>query len=409
MISIERTSERKVANSGEFSCYAMHQADRIEESRRLLEGGYPMSEQHAAADHDHDEHDHDHEHEHHDEHDEHEHQHDDHDHDHEHGGHGGHGHEHGKVDADLYGNKAGLRAVQISTAGMLLVSIIQFAIALFGGSAGLFADALHNLGDVFTTVALWIAFVISNRAANRRYTYGYYRSEDLAGIFIVLVIIASAVAGAVESILKLTSGAVPTQLYLSMAAALVGVAGNELLAQYKISVGTRINSVPLIADGQHSRIDGLTSLAAFVGLIGVALGFPLADPIAGLVITAVILTVVYSTTRSVLQRLLDAVDPRLIPSILTIASKVPGVEAVTEPRARWIGHTLHVSLNIEVDPELKLADAHAIAEEVRHRLVHEVKGLSEAIIHTDPSSHGGDFHQLMAHHQQEAQRPLIER
>src|SRR5947209_11152489 len=224
--------------------------------------------------HEHDEHEHDHEHEH----DEHshdqDHEHDLHDeHEHGHGGQEGHGHEHGKVDADLYGNKAGLRAVQISTAGMLLVSIIQFAIALFGGSAGLFADALHNLGDVFTTVALWIAFVISNRAANHRYTYGYYRSEDLAGIFIVLVIIASAVAGAVESIQKLTSGSVPTQLYLSMAAALVGVAGNELLAQYKISVGKRINSVPLIADGQHSRIDGLTSLAAFIGLVGVRLGF----------------------------------------------------------------------------------------------------------------------------------------
>src|SRR5947209_3774251 len=380
MISIERTSERKVANSGEFSCYAMHQADRIEESRRLLEGGYPMSEQHAAADHDHDEHDHDHEHEHH----------DDHDHDHEHGGHGGHGHEHGKVDADLYGNKAGLRAVQISTAGMLLVSIIQFAIALYGGSAGLFADALHNLGDVFTTVALWIAFVISNRAANHRYTYGYYRSEDLAGIFIVLVIIASAVAGAVESIQKLTSGSVPTQLYLSMAAALVGVAGNELLAQYKISVGKRINSVPLIADGQHSRIDGLTSLAAFIGLIGVQLGFPITDPVAGLVITVVILTVVYSTSRSVLQRLLDAVDPRVVPSIINTAIEVPGVEEVTDVRARWIGHTMHVVMNIEVDAELTLAKAHAIAEEVRHRLFHRVKGLSEAIIHTDPHSHDED-------------------
>src|SRR5438874_3163380 len=335
----------------------------------------PESEHHH--DHDHDENQHSH-----DDHEDHDHDHGEHDHEHNaHGGHG-HGHEHGRVDADLYGNREGLRAVQISTAGMFAVAAIQFIIAFIGGSAGLFADALHNLGDVLTTVALWIAFVISSRAANRRYTYGYYRAEDLAGIFIVLVIIASAVAGAVESILKLTTGSVPTQLYLSMAAALIGVAGNEILAQYKISVGKRINSVPLIADGQHSRIDGLTSLAAFIGLIGVTLGFPLADPIAGLVITAVILTVVYSTTRSVLQRLLDAVDPRLIPSILTIASKVPGVEAVTDPRARWIGHTLHVTLNIEVDPELKLVDAHAIAEEVRHRLVHEVKGLSEAIIHT---------------------------
>src|SRR5436190_8076149 len=132
--------------------------------RRMQE---PESERH----HDHDEHQHDHdEHAGHGDHGDHGHDHDEQQHDHDHGAHG-HGHEHGRVDADLYGNKAGLRAVQISTAGMLLVSIIQFAIALFGGSAGLFADALHNLGDVFTTVALWIAFVISNRAANHRYTY----------------------------------------------------------------------------------------------------------------------------------------------------------------------------------------------------------------------------------------------
>lgn len=375
-----------------------------------------MQEHHTDIDHDHDHDDHDHGHDGH-EHGEHSHDHDGHEHDHDleehegHGehGHGGHGHEHGRVDADLYGNRAGLRAVQISTAGMFIVAAIQFVIAGIGGSAGLFADALHNLGDVLTTVALWIAFVIARRAANQRYTYGYHRTEDLAGIFIVLVIIASAVAGAVESILKLTSGAPPTQLPLSMAAALVGVAGNELLAQYKITVGKRINSVPLIADGQHSRIDGLTSLAAFVGLIGVALGLRIADPIAGLFITVVILTVVYSTTRSVLQRLLDAVDSRVVPSIVSIASEVPGVEAVNDVRARWVGHTLHVAMNIEVDAELTMIKAHAIAEEVRHRLFHRVKGLSEAIIHTDPHSHDEDYHQLVAHHMEESQRPVVER
>src|SRR5713101_8173211 len=234
----------------------------------------------TESDHEHDTHNHSHKHE-------------THNHDHDEQDKHGHGHEHGKVDTDLFGNRAGLRAVQVSTAGMLLVSAIQFAIAWIGGSAGLFADALHNFGDVLTTVALWIAFIISTRAANQRYTYGYYWTEDLAGIFIVLIIIASAVASAVESIQKLTSGSIPTQIYLSMAAALIGVAGNELLAQYKISVGKRINSVSLIADGHHSRIDGLTYLAAFIGLIGVKLGFPKADPIAGIVITIVIVTVVF--------------------------------------------------------------------------------------------------------------------
>src|SRR5437588_9188386 len=372
-----------------------------------------MQEHHTDIDH---HHDHDHGHDEH-EHGEHSHDHDGHEHDHDleeqegHGelGHGGHGHEHGRVDADLYGNRAGLHAVQISTVGMLLVAAIQFAIADIGGSAGLFADALQNLGAVLTTVALWIALVIARRAANQRYTYGYHRTEDLAGIYIVLVIIACAVAGAVESILKLTSGTPPTQLPLSMAAALVGVAGNELLAQYKISVGKRINSVPLIADGQHSRIDGLTSLAAFAGLVGVRLGFPIADPIAGIVITVVIVTVVFSTSRSVLQRLLDSVDPHIVPSIIATAREVPGVEEVTDVRARWVGHTLHVAMNIEVDAELTLAKAHAIAEEVRHRLFHSVKGLSEATIHTDPSSASGDHHSALAHHIQEAQRPVVRR
>jgi cation diffusion facilitator family transporter len=341
--------------------------------------------------------------------DEHDHGHNDYAHDeHEHG-HGVHGHEHGKVDAELYSNEVGLRAVQVSTAGMLLVSVIQFAIAIIGGSAGLFADALHNSGDVLTTVALWIAFVLSNRAANQRYTYGYHRTEDLAGIFIVLVIIGSAVASAIESIIKLASGTVPTQLYLSMAAAIVGIIGNEALAQYKISVGKRINSVPLVADGQHSRIDGLTSLAALIGLIGVTFGLRLTDPIAGLVITAVILTVVYSTAKSVLQRLLDAVDPRIVPSIYRVASEVPGVEGVNDVRARWVGHTLHTSLNIEVEPTLTLAKAHDIAEEVRHRLFHRINGLSSAVIHTDPHSHDEDPHARLAHHMQEAQRSIAPR
>lgn len=342
-------------------------------------------------------------------HDKHEHSHDEHERGHGHGS-GGHGHEHGRVEADLYNNRAGLRAVQISTAGMLLVSVVQLLIALSGGSAGLFADALHNLGDVLTTVALWLAFVVSSRAANRQYTYGYHRAEDLAGIFIVLVIIASAAASAVESILKLTSGNIPTQLYLSMAAAAVGCLGNEALAQYKINVGKRINSVPLVADGQHSRIDGLTSLAALLGLIGVRLGLPLADPLAGILITVVILGVVYSTSRSVLQRLLDAVDPRVVPSILTTASAVEGVEAVTEIRARWLGRAMHISMNIEVDATLTLFQAHEIAEHVRHHLFHELPGVAEVIIHTDPSSASGDAHQETAHHvQQAAQRPVVER
>lgn len=334
--------------------------------------------------------------------------HEDHAHNHDKHGkhmHHGHGHEHGRIETDLYSHRVGLRAVQISTAGMLLVALIQILIALGGGSAGLFADALHNLSDVLTTVALWIAFLVSQRAANRQYTYGYYRAEDLAGIFIVLVIVASAGASAVESILKLMSGTLPSQLYLSMGAAAIGCLGNEVLAQYKIRVGRRINSVPLIADGQHSRIDGLTSLAALLGLLGVQLGWPLADPLAGILITLVILSMVYGTSRNVLRRLLDAVDPQVVPAIIEAAHAIEGVETITNVKARWLGRALHISMNIEVNAALTLAQAHDIAEHVRHKLFHNIAGVADVIVHIDPS---GDAHQETAHHSQAVPRPLVE-
>lgn len=129
-------------------------------------------------------------------------------------------------------------------------------------------------------------------------------------------------------------------------------------------------------------------------------------------ITVVIIGVVYSSGKSVLQRLLDSVDPHIVPAIIGEASQVPGVEGVNEVRARWVGHTLHVALNIEVDGALTLAQAHDIAEEVRHRLFHSIAGISEAIIHTDPHSHDTgdtDYHRLMAHHMQAAQRSIAPR
>ena len=198
-------------------------------------------------------------------------------------------HSHTHAQPEVSTDDRAIRAARLATFGLLLTAVIQLAIVALGRSAALFADALHNLGDVSTTVALWIAFLVSRRAATRAYTYGFQRVEDLAGVFIVLVILASAALAGWEPIAKMRSGEAPSHLAISMAAALVGVAGNELVALYKIRVGRQINSAALVADGLHSRIDGLASLAAFIGLVGVALGFNCTGPPAGLAIPLVIL------------------------------------------------------------------------------------------------------------------------
>jgi len=258
------------------------------------------------------------------------------------GGSHGHGHGHGHSHAPVpladppAGEDQGLRAVKVSAAGLGLTAAVEFAFVAASGSVALLADGLHNLGDVFTTGTLWVAFLVGRRQPDRGHTFGFARAEDVAGVLVVLAIAASAVVAASESLAKLVGGVPPLRNPgWALAAAFVGVAGNEAVARYKLQVGRRINSVPLEADGRHSRVDGLASLAAAAGIAGAWAGWPAADPLAGLLLSAVIAWVLVGTTRDVLARLLDRVDPEVIDEVEAVAASVEGVEAVHSVRARW--------------------------------------------------------------------------
>src|SRR5438034_607736 len=212
----------------------------------------------------------------------------------------GHGHSHASA-GDLLreGSEAGIRSLRISALGLLLTSAIQFTVVAIGGSVALMADALHNLGDVLTSIVLWVALIATRRAADKSYTFGYQRFEDLAGLGVVLAIFASAAVAAYVAVTHLVDNTVPTHLALGMAAGGVGFAGNEIVAQIKVRQGKKIGSSALVAEGQHSRIDGLASLAAIAGLGGVLAGWRLADPIAGLVLVAVIVAVGVQAARPI--------------------------------------------------------------------------------------------------------------
>jgi len=321
-------------------------------------------------------------------------------------GHGrghGHSHAHAPVPVPLAGSPAGedegLRAVRLSAIGLGLTAAVEFAFVAASGSVALLADGLHNLGDVFTTVTLWVAFVVGRRQPDRGHTFGFARAEDVAGVLVVLAIAASAVVAAWESLARLTGDAAALRNPgWALAAAMVGVAGNEAVARYKLEVGRRINSVPLEADGRHSRVDGLASLAAAAGIAGAWAGWPAADPLAGLLLSAVIVWVLAATTRDVLARLLDRVDPEVIDEIERAAASVPGVEAVHAVRARWVGRSLHVLVHVEVDPALPLRAAHELGEQARHAVFHALPGVAAVDLHLDPAgidehdSHGETMH-----------------
>lgn len=333
----------------------------------------------------------------------------DHDHGHEHGRLGwlrelipfGHGHSHGDVNVDsvLESSERGIWALKISLVGLGVTALFQLVIVLISGSVGLLADTIHNFSDALTAVPLWIAFVLGRRPANRRYTYGYGRAEDVAGVIIVLLIFLSAVVAGYESYRKFVDPQPVRNVGWVVAAAIIGFAGNEGVALFRIRVGRAIGSAALVADGQHARVDGLTSLVVLFGALGSAAGFPLADPIVGLLITIAILFIVKDTGVTMWRRLMDAVDPEVVDGIERTAASIPGVEQAHGVRVRWLGHKLQAELHVTVDEELPTRESHRVVEEARHALFHAQPRLATINIHVDPCGHGGaDPHALTAHH-----------
>ncbi|GAA4336998.1 cation diffusion facilitator family transporter [Streptomyces venetus] len=344
-------------------------------------------------------------------------------HGHGHGDHGHEGHAHGhspdglrhrlshlltphshetadKVDSALESSARGMRALWVSLAVLGVTALAQAVVVVASGSVALLGDTVHNAADALTAVPLAIAFALGRRAATRRFTYGYGRAEDLAGLVIVLTIAASAVFAGWTAVDRLLAPRPVEHVPAVAVAALVGFAGNEWVARYRIRVGRAIGSAALVADGLHARTDGFTSLAVLLGAGGSALGWQLADPIVGLAITAAIALVLRDAAREVFRRVMDAVDPALVDRAERVLTEVTGVRGVGELRLRWIGHRLRAEVAVVVDGDVTVREAHRIAVEAEHALLHAVPRLTAALVHADPAPSPGeaDPHLPLAHH-----------
>ena len=312
-----------------------------------------------------------------------------------------HSHDAGEsIAAALETSQEGMRALKISLAGLAVTAAIQLVVVITSGSVALLSDTIHNFADALTAVPLGVAFWLGRRPPTNRYTYGYGRAEDLAGVFIVAVIAVSSVVAAWEAVARIQHPRSVSGVGWVAAAGVVGFAGNELVARYRIRVGRRIGSAALVADGMHARTDGFTSLAVVAGAIGVAAGWNDADPAVGLLITIAVLVVLKNAARDIYRRLMDSVDPELVEAARATLNAMPGVSGVERVRIRWVGHALLAEADLAADAGLTLSEAHEIADEAEHRLLHELPRLARATIHLNPSGEdgGGDPHSITAHH-----------
>ena len=293
----------------------------------------------------------------------------------------------------------GIWAVKVSLVALLVTAGFQVLIVAVSGSAALLADTIHNFSDALTAIPLGLAFTLSRRARTPRYTYGYGRAEDIAGMLIVLMIFLSSLEAIYQSVLKLIHPEHIANLEWVAAAAVVGFLGNEYVAVLRTRTGREIGSAALIADGAHARTDGFTSLAVLVGAVGVWLGFPVLDPLIGLGISVAILFICFDTARDMSYRVMDAVDPQITSLIEKVASTTQGVMDVHDVAVRWVGHRQRTEFHITVDCQMTTCQSHEIAETIRHQLFHVMPALVDATVHVDPCEcdRCGDPHPT-AHH-----------
>jgi cation diffusion facilitator family transporter len=290
----------------------------------------------------------------------------------------------GKSGQDEANRRRAMRAIVVSSLGLLATSAFELFITVLSGSVALLSDALHNLGDVFTTVGVYFGFRASRKQPTRRYPYGYGRAEDLAGIVILLAIWTSAALAGWQSYDKLVSGRGTTHIPLGMLAAVIGIVGNQLVARYKLRVGRAIKSAPLLVDARHSWLDAIASAGALVGLIGVAAGFRIADPIAGFAITGLIIHIGIDATKDVWSRLMDENDEEVAGAIDAVAAKVPGVLEVSDVRARWLGREIEARMLVRLPPTMTFGQAHEVAHRVQEAVRTQVPDVREVLVEPAP-------------------------
>lgn len=309
----------------------------------------------------------------------------------------GHDHDRGPSTALLDTGAEGIRATKVSLIGLGITALLQAVIVVVSGSVALLSDTLHNITDALTAIPLWIAFALGRRPATRRYTYGFNRAEDLAGLVIVLAIALTAGLVIWESVDRLIEPRLIDHIPWVIAAGIVGAAGNELVARYRITVGRRIGSEALVTDGRHARTDALTSLAVVAAGVGAAVGLAWVDPVAGLIVAVPILWMLIKSARLIVRRISDGVEPEIVEQAQAVIGHVAGVEAIEDLRMRWHGHQLRIAASVAVDPDLTVKQGHDIAHEVEHALHHEFSTPVVVTIHIEPHDHA-DRHESIDHH-----------
>ena len=285
--------------------------------------------------------------------------------------------------------KIAMRVSRNSIYGNLLISIAKFLAGVIGHSSAMISDAIHSASDVFSTIVVMIGVKIGGKESDKNHQYGHERLESVASLILALTLAVTGCGigyGGLKTIIAGSEGAsiqVPTALPL--AAAILSIVAKEGMYWYTMRAAVQINSGALKADAWHHRSDALSSVGSLVGIGGAMLGYPILDPIASVIICVFILKAAFDIFRDAIGKMTDeACDDRMVEAVKALVVRQQGVLALDDIKTRMFGNKAYVDIEIAVDGNLLLKEAHNIAEKVHDEVEHNFPEVKHCMVHVNP-------------------------
>ena len=280
-------------------------------------------------------------------------------------------------------------AVKVSTVSIILniiLSLLKLVAGIFGKSMAMLSDAVHSLSDVFGSIIVIIGVKISKKKEDSDHQYGHDRMECLASLALGAILFLTGALLIYEGIKKIVSGtSISTPGQIALIAAIVSIVVKEGMYWYTKINANRINSDALKAEAWHHRSDALSSIGSLIGVAGAMLGLKILDPVMGCVIGVVIIKVSYDIAKESVDKMVDkACDDDTVDALKKEVEKVPGVKELDIIKTRMFGTKIYVEIEISVDGNMILKDAHDIAEQVHDNIEKDFENVKHCTVHINP-------------------------
>lgn len=284
--------------------------------------------------------------------------------------------------------KIAIKVSKVTIIINFLLALLKFIAGIVANSSAMISDAVHSASDVFSTFVVIIGFNISEKSPDKEHPYGHERMECVASIVLAVILFITGLGIGLDGISVVFSGnqdeiAIPG--ILALIAAIVSIIVKEWMYWYTIFAAKKTNSGALKADAWHHRSDALSSIGALIGIGGARLGYTILEPVASIVICIFIIKAAVDIFKDSIDKMVDkACDDSIVEAMTNIVTEQEGVVSLVNLQTRMFGSKIYVDATIAVDKNLKLIDAHDIAENVHDKIEEEFPTVKHCMVHVDP-------------------------